>query len=84
MVNQHYTKAEIDAHAFPIEPVPGVGDEAFVNLWNAVIARKGDAGITLDLRYYRDSPELTKMIVNAALSRLAANTASTGPLLSAR
>ena len=70
MVNQHYTKAEIDAHAFPIVPYPGVGDEAFVNLWNAVIARKGDAGINLDLRYYRDNDELTKLVVNAALSRI--------------
>ena len=73
MVNQHYTKAEIDSHAFPITPYPGVGDEAFVNLWNAVIARKGDAGITIDLRYYRDSDELTKMVVNTALFRLAGN-----------
>jgi hypothetical protein len=70
MVNQHYTKAEIDSHAFPINPYPGVGDEAFVNLWNAVIARKGDAGITIDLRFYRDSDELAKMVANAALSRL--------------
>jgi hypothetical protein len=77
MINQHYTKAEIDSHAFPITPYPGVGDEAFVNLWNAVIARKGDAGITIDLRYYRDSDELTRMVVNTALSRLAGDHSDT-------
>jgi hypothetical protein len=71
MINQHYTKAEIDAHAFPITPYPGVGDEAFMNLWNVVIARKGDAGINLDLRYYRDNDDLTKLMANTALSRIA-------------
>ena len=70
MVNQHYTKAEIDAHAFPIVPYPEVGDEAWVNLINIVTARKADVGITMDLRYYRDSDDLTKMLVNAALARL--------------
>jgi hypothetical protein len=70
MVNQHYTKAEIEAHAFPIVPYSGIGDEAWVDLINIVTARKGDAGITMDLRYYRDSEDLTKMLVNAALARL--------------
>jgi zinc-ribbon domain len=70
MVNQHYTKAEIDAHAFPIVPYPGIGDEAWVDLINIVTARKADVGITMDLRYYRDSEDLTKMLVNAALARL--------------
>jgi hypothetical protein len=70
MVNQKYTKAEIEAHAFPIATYPGIGDEAWVNLINVVTARKADAGITMDLRYYRDSEDLTKMLVNAALARL--------------
>lgn len=39
---------------------------------NAVIARKGDTGATIDLRYYHDSDDLTKMVVNSALSRLPA------------
>ena len=73
MVNQHYTKAEIDAHAFPIATYPGIGDEAWVDLINIVTARKADAGITMDLRYYRDSEEVTKMLVNAALARLGGN-----------
>ena len=73
MVNQKYTKAEIDAHAFPIVPFPGVGDEAWVDLINIVTARKADVGIIMDLRYYRDSEELTKMLVNAALDRLGGN-----------
>jgi hypothetical protein len=72
MVNQHYTKAEIESHAFPIAPYAGVGDEAWVsNLINVVTARKGDAGIVMDLRYYYDSEPTTKMLVNAALARLA-------------
>lgn len=54
----------------PIQPYPGVGDEAWVNLWNVVTAREGDAGITIDLRYYHDSDDLTKMLSNAALARL--------------
>jgi hypothetical protein len=70
MMNQHYTKAEIDAHVFPLAPYPGVGDEAWTNLVNVVTARKGDAGITMDLRYYHASDDLTRMLVNAALSRL--------------
>lgn len=73
MVNQKYTKAEIDAHAFPIVPFPGAGDEAWVDLINIVTARKADVGITMDLRYYRDSEDLTKMFVNVALARLRAN-----------
>jgi len=73
MVNQKYTKAEIDAHAFPIAPYPGAGDEAWVDLINIVTARKGDVGITMDLRYYRDSDERTKMFVNTALARLGGN-----------
>jgi hypothetical protein len=73
MVNQKYTKAEIDAHAFPIVPYPGIGDEAWVDLINIVTARKADVGITMDLRYYRDSEDLTKMLVNAALARLGGN-----------
>jgi hypothetical protein len=70
LVKQKYTKAEIEAHAFPIATYPGIGDEAWVNLINVVTARKADAGITMDLRYYRDSEDLTKMLVNAALARL--------------
>jgi hypothetical protein len=73
MVNQKYTKAEIDAHAFPIVPYPGAGDEAWVDLINIVTARKADVGITMDLRYYRDSDDLTKMFVNTALARLGGN-----------
>lgn len=73
MINQHYTKAEIDAHSFPVVQYPGIGDEAWVNLINIVTARKDDVGITMDLRYYRDSEDLTKMLVNAALARLAGN-----------
>ena len=73
MVNQHYTKAEIDAHAFPIVPYPGIGDEAWIDLINIVTARKADVGITMDLRYYRDSEDLTKMLTNAALARLGGN-----------
>ena len=73
MVNQHYTKAEIDAHAFPIVPYPEIGDEAWVDLINIITARKADVGITMDLRYYRDSDDLTKMLVNAALARLGGN-----------
>jgi zinc ribbon protein len=70
MVAQHYSKADIDSHVFPMMPYPGVGDEAWINLWNVVTARKGDAGITIDLRYYHDSDDLTKMLSNTALSRL--------------
>jgi hypothetical protein len=70
MVNQKYTKAEIDSHLFPISPYPGAGDEAWVDLINIVTARKGDVGIVMDLRYYRDSDDLTRSFVNTALSRL--------------
>ncbi len=70
MISQHYTKADIDSHIFPMMPYPGVGDEAWVNLWNVVTARKGDRGITIDLRYYHDSDDLTKMLANTALARL--------------
>lgn len=70
MVNQHYSKADIDSHIFPMQPYPGVGDAAWVNLWNVVTARKGDPGITMDLRCYHDSDELTKMLASTALSRL--------------
>ena len=70
MVSQHYSKADIDSHVFPMMPYPGVGDEAWINLWNVVTARKGDSGITIDLRYYHDSDDLTKMLTNTALSRL--------------
>jgi hypothetical protein len=73
MINQHYTKAEIDAHSFPVVQYPGIGDEAWVNLINIVTARKDDVGITMDLRYYRDSDDLTKMFVNTALARLGGN-----------
>jgi hypothetical protein len=76
MVNQKYTKAEIDAHAFPIVPYPGAGDEAWVDLINIVTARKADVGITMDLRYYRDSDDLTKMFVNTALARLGSKDAA--------
>jgi zinc-ribbon domain len=54
----------------PQQPFPGVGDEAFVNLWNSVHARKGNVGVAIDLRYYHDSESLTKQIVNAALDRV--------------
>jgi len=54
----------------PIQPYPSVGDEAWVNLWNVVTACKGHFGIVMDLRYYHDSDELTKMLTNTALSRL--------------
>jgi len=70
MLNQHYSKTDIDTHVFPISRYPDVGDEAWVDLVNIVTARKGDAGIVLDLRYYHDSDELTRMMANAALSRL--------------
>ena len=53
-------------------PYPGIGDEAWVDLINIVTARKADVGITMDLRYYRDSENLTKMLTNAALARLGA------------
>jgi hypothetical protein len=77
MVNQKYTQAEIAAHLFPISPYPGGGDEAWVNLINVVTARKGDVGIVMDLRYYRDSDDLTRMFVNTALSRLAGDVTPT-------
>jgi zinc ribbon protein len=70
MLSQHYSKADIDSHVFPMQPYPGVGDEAWVNLVNVVTARKGNAGIVMDLRYYHDSDDLTKMLTNTALSRL--------------
>jgi hypothetical protein len=35
-----------------------------------VTARKGDVGVTMDLRYYHDSEELTRTLTNTALSRL--------------
>jgi hypothetical protein len=70
MLNQHYSKTDIDAHVFPISRYAEVGDEAWVDLVNIVTARKGDAGIVLDLRYYHDSDDLTRMMTNAALSRL--------------
>jgi hypothetical protein len=70
MIAQHYSKADIDSHIFPMMPYPGVGDEAWVNLWNVVTARKGDRGITMDLRFYHDSDDLTKLLTNTALSRL--------------
>jgi len=71
MVNQKYTQAEIAAHMFPISPFTGAGDEAWVDLINVVTARKGDAGIVMDLRYFRDSDDLTRLFVNTALSRMA-------------
>ncbi len=76
MSNLHYTKAEIASHGFPITPYPGVGDEGYVNLWNVITARKGDVGIVMDLRYYHDSDDLTRMFTNAALSRLAGSDAT--------
>jgi len=59
------------AKSIPQQPFPGVGDEAFVNFINVVTARKGDVGVTVDLRYYHDSEDLTKQISNAALGRVA-------------
>lgn len=70
MLAQHYTKADIDSHVFPMMPYASVGDEAWIDLWNVVTARKGDAGVTMDLRYFHDSEDLTKMLVSTALSRL--------------
>jgi hypothetical protein len=77
MINQKYTKAEIASHLFPIAPYPGAGDEAWVDLINIVTARKGDVGIIMDLRYYRDSDDLTRLFVNTALSRLAGDVTPT-------
>lgn len=73
MINQKYTKAEIATHLFPISPYAGAGDEAWVDLINIVTARKGDVGIVMDLRYYRDSDDLTRLFVNTALARLGGN-----------
>lgn len=70
MVSQHYSKGDIDSHVFPMSPYPGVGDEAWVDLVNVVTACKGNRGVTMDLRFYHDSDELTKMLTNTALSRL--------------
>lgn len=56
--------------SIPIQPYPEVGDEAWVNLWNVVTACKGTAGVVIDLRYYHDSDDLTKMLTNTALARL--------------
>ncbi|HEY6372511.1 MAG TPA: hypothetical protein VIX37_18180 [Candidatus Sulfotelmatobacter sp.] len=44
--------------SIPIRPYPGVGDEAWVNLWNVLTACKGQAGVVMELRYYHDSDEL--------------------------
>jgi len=60
-----------DPKSIPQQPFPGVGDEAFVNLFNVVRARKADVGLTIDLRYYHDSDDLTKQIVIAAFDRVA-------------
>jgi hypothetical protein len=60
----------------PIQPYLGVGDEAWVNLWNVVTACKGDVGIVLDLRYYHHPDDKTKMLANQALSRLAGGTSA--------
>jgi hypothetical protein len=77
MINQKYTKAEIATHLFPISPYAGAGDDAWVDLINIVTARKGDVGIVMDLRYYRDSDDLTRSFVNIALSRLGGDAKST-------
>jgi len=77
MINQKYTKAEIATHLFPISPYKGAGDDAWVDLINIVTARKGDVGIVMDLRYYRDSDDLTRSFVNIALSRLGGDAKST-------
>ena len=80
MINQRYTKAEIATHLFPISPYTGAGDDAWVDLINIVTARKGDVGIVMDLRYYRDNDDLTRMFVNIALSRLGGDaTPAKGP-----
>jgi hypothetical protein len=55
----------------PIQPYPNAGDEAFVNLWNCVQARKGNVAVTVDLRYYHDNDSITRMLVNAAVDRVA-------------
>jgi hypothetical protein len=61
----------------PFQPVPGLGDRAFVNLVNAVQVEKGDIAFTLDLRYFHDLtdpkaliPDSTRLLVNRALTRL--------------
>ncbi|HLW59457.1 MAG TPA: hypothetical protein VKV57_05960 [bacterium] len=61
----------------PFQPVPGLGDAAFVNLVNAVQVEKGDIAFTLDLRYFHDLPDpnalvpdSTTLLVNRALDRL--------------
>ncbi len=72
MVNQHYSKAEIDAHEFPVgKPYPGVGDEGWITMWPVVTGRKGDVGVSIDLRAYPPSDEINRMLVNTALERLA-------------
>jgi hypothetical protein len=72
MANQHYSKAEIDSHQFPVgHPYAGVGDEGWIsNMWNVVNGRKGDVGVTLDLRAYPVSDDTNRMLVNTALSRV--------------
>ncbi len=51
-------------------PYPGVGDEAWVNSWNVLTARKEDAGVVLDLPYYHNSDDTTRALANRALSSL--------------
>jgi hypothetical protein len=51
MVNLHYSKAEIDAHEFPLgKPYSGVGDEGWITMWPVVTGRKGDMAVSIDLR----------------------------------
>jgi hypothetical protein len=74
MVNLHYSKTEIDSHEFPAgKPYAGVGDEGWINMWPIVTGRKGDVGVSIDLRAYPPSDDINRMLVNTALSRLGHN-----------
>lgn len=78
MANLHYPKAEIESHEFPVgHPYPGVGEEGWISMWNVVTGRKGDIAVSIDLRAYPGSDDNNKMLINAALARVAgSNSAS--------
>jgi hypothetical protein len=63
-------KKSMPAANVPMQPFPGVGDEAYVNLWNVVHVRKGETAIDFDLRYYHDSTDQTKAVIEKALAKL--------------
>jgi hypothetical protein len=63
-------KKSMPAANIPVQPFPGVGDEAYVNLWNVVHVRKGDSEVDFDLRFYHDSTDQTKAVIEKALSKL--------------